>query len=100
MKSVILTITNTVERDLPQDRSFAGFRFRLVAPSGAQAEDTVPDLTLTFAAVPPGVYAASVVPVDAQGVPLDDGVTIQVTVPADSGARLYRSPAGLAAEIV
>jgi hypothetical protein len=101
-KTITLRITATETRPMPADRpgDFAGFRYRLTAPSGASADsETTTETFWMFGDAAPGVYVASVAAVDASGNVLADPVTVEVFVGDGPALRTFLAPLGLAYEV-
>lgn len=103
-KTVILSVSSTEERAVPAGRTFGGFRFRLVAASGAAAQsDITTELSFAFADAQPGTYTASVLPVDTEGVGMGPAIEVAVIVPEDEPPppdAVYLQPTGLVVQIV
>lgn len=95
-KTITLNLT-TQDRPLPSGATFAGFKFRLTAASGASAEQITSETVVSFGDATPGTYTASVEAVDQTGQALGDPIVIRVDVAADPVPLTYPAPVGLSA---
>lgn len=94
-KSITLALALTgAKPDLPAGRAFGGFRFTIVTPGVDPTSTTTSETTVTFSDAPPGIYTASVEPVDANGDALEAAVVVEVTVPEDVPPAQFPSVAG------